>query len=640
VTVPSTADVAFGAVGAQEQEDLLRLAVLLHPDDPAEAVRHARSAILAVAGRRATGDPLTAVRAQLVRRALGPPSWRERRAASWVTDDPPDRYDGYDELRRALLRLPARTRAAVVLSRWAGLSDSAVGSVVRSPVDAVGAEIAEGVAALWAALPSPADPWRPAGTADPDLQDALDEVARTEASSVPALPSGPELAREAVRRRRRRWLAAVAVGCAAVGVAVVALSGGGGSPTAGGRTSEGTGPETSAAVDLADLPTRGSLADDAEFLAGLTELPWSEEGTLDYPTDITTAPESRRVLFAGDVPGGRWALLVGRPEFVGEASEEPRPVITEDWFMAWFTGPPGAEADEMSLASYPYGLVYDHVPAFLDPRSGTLVVLAAPGDSVEVSQRPDIDADGRDSRAWVPVDTTDGIGVARLAPAEIPWVWSVVYRVHREGRATLSMSPDIGIVSMDEEVPQLGIDFPGPPSEEGRLAAGYAAMAVLSTTGLSLAEVDITAQALAPVSAPAGGTIALVTVTLPSGAVVVSTQWARNSADGLIGGSDCGMEIRPAGLPPAERVLAARCELYDPATGAAADVVLLVVAPARVDSVRLYRGDSTFLAEHAMPEDGVLVVPNPEGTTEVEAVAEGGVLLGRTELLGRWWPSD
>ena len=622
--MPRSADVAFAAVGTEEQEDLLRLAVLLVPDDAAEAARLARLAL----GR-------TAPRADLVRRALRPRSRRGGRTASWVADELPDRYDGYDELRRELARLPARTRAAVVLRSWADLADDDVAALLRSPVDTVRADVAEATATLRLALPSPTDPWQPPGLSgqqEPDraLPDALDELARAEASTIPPL---------AARGRRRTWLAAVAVACVAVGGVVVATTGGSGFPAARTGTTEVSAP-ASPQVELVDLPTRGSLADDAEFLAGLTELSWSEPDTLGYPTDLTTSPDSRRVLFAGDVPGGRWALLVGRPQFVGETPGEPAPFIPEDWFMAWFTGPPGADADEMRLMSYPYGLVFDHVPALLDPRSGTLVVLAAPGDSVEVSQRPEIDAEGEDSRTWTPVETTDGVAVARLDPVDLPWLWSVVYRVHRADQPTLSSSPDIGFVPLPDEAPELGIDFPATASEEGRLAAGYAAMAVLSTTGLSPEDVDITAHALVPVSGPAGGTLALVTVRLPSGAVVVSSQWARDSDGELIGGSDCGMEVRPAGLPPEERVLAARCELYDPTTGAAAEVVLLVVAPERVDSVRLYRGDSTFVAEHAMPDGGVLVIPSPQGTTEVEAVTAGGVSLGRTELLGRWWPSD
>jgi hypothetical protein len=99
------------------------------------------------------------------------------------------------------------------------------------------------------------------------------------------------------------------------------------------------------------------------------------------------------------------------------------------------------------------------------------------------------------------------------------------------------------------------------------------------------------------------------------------------------------MEIRPAAAPPDDGVLAVRCELYDPVEGRGLGEVR-VRAPPQVDRVRLHRGDSTFLAEHETPDDGVLLVPRPEGLGDVEAVTEGGVLLGRTEPLGRWMPTS
>jgi hypothetical protein len=159
-------------------------------------------------------------------------------------------------------------------------------------------------------------------------------------------------------------------------------------------------------------------------------------------------------------------------------------------------------------------------------------------------------------------------------------------------------------------------------------------------TGLSPEDVDITALALVPVAAPAAGTVALVTVALPSGATAVTAQWILETPEGYPGGADCGVEIWPAATPPDDGVLAARCELYDPVGGRGLGEVLVVRAPPQVDRVRLYRGDSTFLDEHEMPDDGVLLVPQPEALGDVEAVTEGGVLLGRTEPLGRWMPTS
>jgi hypothetical protein len=60
---------------------------------------------------------------------------------------------------------------------------------------------------------------------------------------------------------------------------------------------------------------------------------------------------------------------------------------------------------------------------------------------------------------------------------------------------------------------------------------------------------------------------------------------------------------------------------------------LVVVSPPEVALIRTYDDDRTFLSEH-VAVDGVLVVPLPLGTDTVEAVTEGGVTLGRVELLG------
>jgi hypothetical protein len=308
--------------------------------------------------------------------------------------------------------------------------------------------------------------------------------------------------------------------------------------------------------------------------------------------------------------------------------------------MAWFVGPPGAAPERMTLGSYPYGLAPGSVPALLDPRTGTMVVVAAPHDSVEVSQRVDIDAQGQESRTWTPVEMDDGIGVARLDPVDLPWTWSTVFRVLREGHQTLSSSPDGLFVGFEPPDLDLGIEFPRAAAEEERLAAQWAAMAVLGATGLSPDDVQMTAQALVALPAPALGSIVFVTITLPSGAVVVTAQWAREIPEGGPGGTDCGTEVRPAGARPEDGVLAAVCELWDPVDGEALGTVLLVVAPPQVDRIRLYRGDSAFLGEHAVPDDGVLVVPRPEGMTDIEAVTSGGVLLGRTQPLGHWRPAE
>ena len=67
---------------------------------------------------------------------------------------------------------------------------------------------------------------------------------------------------------------------------------------------------------------------------------------------------------------------------------------------AWFGGPSRARPDQMSLQAPPAAMPADAPAALLDQRTGTLVVVAAPGDVVEVSERPGIAEDGSVYRGW------------------------------------------------------------------------------------------------------------------------------------------------------------------------------------------------------------------------------------------------
>jgi DNA-directed RNA polymerase specialized sigma24 family protein len=628
----------LATVAARAHPDLLRLAVLLERDR-ADAEDLVRTALVAAGTRRrGSADLMRSARTALVRGHLAGRPDDGPRTSGWVDDVPTEDPD--DDLRRALDALPSPTRAAVVLALGAGLPPRDVADVLRMPEDAARAEIAAGAAPLRSAVAPVAPSWRPLTAApvvdrDADLRRELADLAERLAGwTADAAGTGAEVAAEVSARRRRRRLVALAAACALAAGTVVVATGQDPAPAPAADRDSSTPPPP--LVDVTDFPTRGSLADDVEFLDAMTRRQWAGAPTAGSPVGFTPAPGTVRVAFAGDVPGGRWALLVAEPE---QGDDRPAVPPDDDVLTAWFTGRPGAPPRDMELSTHPYPLGTGTTPALLDPATGTLVVVAAPGDAVEVSERAEVDADGITSRTWRSVDTADGVAVARLAPMALPWTWAVSYRVLRDGSRVLA-APPVGLQRDPQPgLPDFGIDYRGAiPTTEGRQAAEWAAFAAVASVGLAPDDARITARLVAPVPSPAEGTVALVTVALPSGALLVTGQWASALPQGRPGGADCGMDVRPAGLPPEQRVLAAGCELFAPAEGRSLDSVLVVTAPSSVALVRAYRGDGVLAGEWPV-EDGRLVVPMPPGVREVEAVTASGVQLGRSELLGHWRPA-
>jgi hypothetical protein len=183
-------------------------------------------------------------------------------------------------------------------------------------------------------------------------------------------------------------------------------------------------------------------------------------------------------------------------------------------------------------------------------------------------------------------------------------------------------------------VPDIPIDFArGAPSTTGRSAAAWTAEQVLAELGLRSSDVEVAAQWVGTVPGSGPGEVAVVTVTLPSGAVVVAAQLMGPALpDGAGIGGFCGRAVLPAGPPVARRMYALTCDVVDVGTGAGRGTNLVVVAPGNVGLVRTYDDDGTFLSEHPTA-DGVVVVPLPRGADAVEALTRGGITLGRVELL-------
>ena len=243
-----------------------------------------------------------------------------------------------------------------------------------------------------------------------DVEDLLRENFAARADRVP--PPAADLHRSTVeghRRARRRRAAAVAGGLAVT--LVVA-----GSALTAGVLDDGP-PGTNVAespavrdLGIYEVPARGSLAGDVGFVEGVQSIEWSApmgwEGAWLEPEEA-----DRRVLYAGEVPGGeRWALVMGRAGF--------------QLLYAWFSGPPDAAGAALQPAGLP-GRGGPDVPMSLleagEPEP-TLVVVALPGDEVEFSP---------DGSTWESLPTVDGVAVVQV-PAPRMFAEAEV-RVTRDG---------------------------------------------------------------------------------------------------------------------------------------------------------------------------------------------------------------
>ncbi|MGY1638815.1 hypothetical protein ACI78V_19375 [Geodermatophilus sp. SYSU D00742] len=477
---------------------------------------------------------------------------------------------------------------------------------------------------------------------EPGLREGLHRLADATAPPPRADLAGTIAGRHRARRRRHAALAAVAVVVAGVVVVVPGLlRGPGPAPTATPATGAGEpaiGTDTPATVATADVyaaPTRGSLAGDAAFVDGVRQLPWTSGDGAGVPDP---PPAERHVVFAGDVPGGRWALVAGRNAVV-PAVEAPE-LQTDlgppgDVAIAWFVGPPGATPAQMELQSAPYGTDPWSPAALSDTATGALVVVAAPGDAIEVSLRPEIAADGTASRSWTAVAAPGGVAVLDVGRRDATVDQALRYRVTRAGQ-TVVRSPD-GYADPARTAPEVE---PGwlrepPPSAPADELVDAEVADVLSRTGLPAAEVRFGVLWAGDVSAADGrtGRVTLLTATLPSGAVYVSALAGVAFADGSRGGTVCGSAVLPGSTSLPEATVAVRCHLPTADGVPAGPGTLVVVGPERAVTAALLATGGQPLGEVALV-GGIAVTSAPERVAEVRTRDAEGRTVDRVRLLG------
>jgi len=455
-----------------------------------------------------------------------------------------------------------------------------------------------------------------------------DELQRrlTRLADRSAPPPREQLARTVVARHRsrRRQVVGLTTVVAAVAALVVAMT-----TLVGPADRPISATEAAATVDVFTGPTRGSLAGDAAFVEGVRQLPWTTDGV--SGTGIPDAPlDTRRVAFAGDVTGGRWALVVGDP------GTQPGSTGPDDVAIAWFAGPPGAAPDQLELLSVPRGVDPSLPAALRDAATGALVVLTAPGDTVEVSRRPEIAADAGVSRSWQPVDAPAGIAVLTLPPLDSPFDQALRYRVTRNGSQVTVAAPD-GVADPERGSPEVPVTWlrPAPAPAPGDATARFEVYVMLGSTGLPAADTSFTAVWAGDVPGPHDrpARVTLLAQTVPSGSVYLSGTYGYSlTDDGGIGGTGCGSELVPAGPALAERTYALRCDVVDGTIEAETVSSLVVIAPAAAVSARALDLGGAVLAEFPLI-DGVGVVPFPERAATIETLAADGTVLATTRPL-------
>ncbi|MGY2001407.1 hypothetical protein [Blastococcus sp. SYSU DS1024] len=270
---------------------------------------------------------------------------------------------------------------------------------------------------------------------DGELEAGLRDLrARADVTAPPPADlAGRVRARYRAQRRSRTALAAGGLVALAVVVGVPVATSGLLSVDRDGEVAVPSSPTADPAISLYDLPTRGSLAGDEEWLAGVRELDWvpPELADLQLPDPPV---ETRRVAWAGEVAGSRVALVLGRAEqeVLGRTGQEG--VV-----QAWFTGPRDAAPGEMvpvgapgpapgsefaELFAAPYGA----------PEQRMVVVVGAPGDEARVLTGRTVTASADVIDEWEPVPMDEGAGALALGDSS-DWPTGLSVELSRPGQS-------------------------------------------------------------------------------------------------------------------------------------------------------------------------------------------------------------
>ncbi|GIJ29154.1 hypothetical protein Vqi01_43160 [Micromonospora qiuiae] len=239
----------------------------------------------------------------------------------------------------------------------------------------------------------------------PHVETTLRDTLRAEADTVTVAddPWPRFTQREKVHRRARRFRAGViaAILAAAVGIQTNLI------PLPGWVPGIAV---ASSPSPLADGPTRGALAADHTWLNGLRR----QVTDLHDPQGWwrVTDRDAIRIVYADDIPGRRIALVFV-PLRLG--------VITSSTLI-WFSGPPGAEPDQMEQGGNDTADTRVITWMESDPNNGGAAVVIGPaGSTVTISSVTGYAPEGvvESHQLSSSAGTGTGIGVAQVPPSRL-----------------------------------------------------------------------------------------------------------------------------------------------------------------------------------------------------------------------------
>jgi hypothetical protein len=439
---------------------------------------------------------------------------------------------------------------------------------------------------------------------DADLERGLRDLGAHTGELPPPAPELVQTVRDRHRRQQRTRIQLAGAGLALallfVGVPVISSAFDARNAEPASRT-ESTQPRDDRF--LIDQPTRGSLADDEDWLAGIAALP-VPLGQLGGLTDDSV--DLRRTAFAAEVVDGRVALELLR-------------LTNGSHVQAWFTGPWGARPDQMSLAalgwagrSQPQALVDVQTPG-LGPA--VLTVVAFPGDEIEVLTGRTVSASGETQDRWVTLPTEDGAG-AMAVDAVAGWFSSTtVVRLSGDDQRDLVA---LRVTDRAYQAPSPELAVVDPRGLRGTVdeAALQEAVRHLSTWyGSAMDQLRLTLLAGGPVPGSPQSTV-LLGATFTSGATVAFAGAFVDEGETYPGMHLALTEAAPAGTPITDRIFAV--VLQD---------TLTVSGPERGAAAEIYGADSELIATVPLV-DGAGSAPAPaEEPQFVRIVDAAGALV-------------